>query len=58
MVRGVIHSANQAGFCQTKFEGTEFTRKELDDLNSLWGWHKNAVDTVDDTISSELLHVS
>ncbi len=58
MVRGVIHSANQAGFCQTEFEGTEFTRKELDDLNSLWGWHKNAVDTVDDTISSELLHVS
>ena len=45
---------DQTSLCQAKLKGAEFTRKKLDDVHSLRRRHKYTVNSMDNTIGSEL----
>lgn len=55
--RCVIDDWDQSGLGETELQGTEFSREELDYVDDVRGWYKQAVDTVDDSVCSELLIV-
>ena len=54
MVRGIIQCMNQPSLCQAQFQCAELPWKKLDNINSLWRGNEDTVDSVDDTVGSEL----
>ncbi len=44
----------ETGLLQTEFKGGEFAWEKLDDCEGRWGWEKEGVNTVDDTICAKL----
>lgn len=57
MIGSVVQGLDEAGLGQSKLERAEFSRKQLNDLDSVWRWYQNAVHPVNNTIGSELRSV-
>ena len=58
VIRSVVQARYETGFGETELEGAEFAGEKADDVDDFRRWDQDAVDAVDDAVSSELRSVS
>ena len=54
MIGSIIQGLDKSGLAKSKLQRAEFSRKQLNDLDSVWRWNQDAVNAVDDAVGSEL----